>query len=142
MSSAEEGCFLTFTQGKNVISMAKVKSVEYQIMKAFYDILNVSSNNATNSHSLGLLLPEFMKQVKAMARNLTLPHPLTFYYDLFASAHQLIFSRVNAKNSNKDFRIMLNTDFPKFCGFVLEAHAEKHQDKKYVGKINFDSKLQ
>ena len=37
---------------------------------------------------------------------------------------------------------MLNTDFPKFCGFVLEAHAEKHQDKKYVGKIKFDSSAQ
>jgi hypothetical protein len=58
-------------------------------MKAFYDILNVSSNNATNSHSLGLLLPEFMKQVKTLAGDLgeSLPHPLTFYYDLFASAH-------------------------------------------------------
>jgi hypothetical protein len=32
-----------------------------------------------------------------------LPHPLTFYYDLFATAHGIVLSRgvsVNAKNAN------------------------------------------
>jgi hypothetical protein len=91
-------------------------------------ILNSALTAKANNHSLGILLPDFMQQVKDLVgdQGENLPHPLTFYYDLFASAHSLLFSRVNAKNTNKDFRAMLKADFPKFFGFVLDAHAEKH----------------
>lgn len=77
-----------------------------------------------------------------MAGNLSeaLPHPLTFYYDLFATAHQMIFSRVHVTQKVK-FSAMFNSDFNKFFAAVLEAHVEKHQDRKYAGKINLESQL-
>jgi len=122
--------------------MGKIKNIEFSILKSFYDILHHSYNNPKSDKSLGIILPEFMKQVKSMAGNLSeaLPHPLTFYYDLFATAHQMIFSRVHVTQKVK-FSAMFNSDFNKFFAAVLEAHVEKHQDRKYAGKINLESQL-
>jgi len=68
-----------------------------------------------------------MKRIKEkVCKNLSndelMPHPMAFYFNLFSSAHNLLFSAARgglSNNSNKFYRDLMENDFPKFCQFAL-----------------------
>ena len=90
-----------------------------------------------------------MKKMKAsVVKNLMdegqLPHPITYYFDLFNVAQSLLFSVTGRAANNKPpsfYKEQLETDFPKFFALVVKAHKEKHGDKKYSAEISLESAL-
>jgi hypothetical protein len=107
----------------------------------------INRNGKAAEVSLGVMLPAFMKNLKDnVCKNLSddeqMPHPMAFYFHIFQSAHHLVFSAARgglSNNSNKFYRDLLENDFPKFCCFALQLHAEKNENK-YTAQIEFASK--
>ena len=80
------------------------------------------------------LFSRFIRDLKAIWRNVDLqrlPHPETFYVDLFSTAYSLVAKR---SASNRDHnRNLLQENLVKFFTIVVDANEEKNQNKKYVG---------
>lgn len=85
---------------------------------------------------------KFIKDLRAISKSTDatdMPHPDSFYADLFSIAYQLI-----AKRSEQDqtmYRKLLANDTIKFFALTLKTNEEKHSKTKYVGQIDFDSQL-
>ena len=108
LSETEEGVVLTFirrngqdnAQGDSVISMCKVKSVEYQALKLLVDLLQGAIEAGNIERSQDSLFTQYVKDFKTFSRNIDEAlgsHPETFYIDLFSTAFTMI-----AKKSTKD----------------------------------------
>lgn len=135
LASSEEGAVLTFIrrnpegsqEADSVISMCKVKSVEYGALKLMVDLLQGAVEGGNLERSQDSLFTQFVKEFKTFSRNIdeTLDsHPETFYIDLFSTAFSMI-----AKKSSKDkemYQDLLYTDTVKFMVLVLKMNEEKN----------------
>ena len=106
--TSEEGAVLTFirrnpegnSEADSVISMCKVKSVEYQALKLMVDLLQGAVEAGNLERQQDSLFTSFVKEFKSFSRNIDESldsHPETFYIDLFSTAYTMI-----AKKSSKD----------------------------------------
>lgn len=108
LSASEEGAVLTFirrngegsTTPDAVISMCKVKSVEYQGLRLLVDLLSGAVETGTLETQQDKLFTQYVRELKTFARNIDAAfnsHPETFYIDLFSTAYTLL-----AKKAAKD----------------------------------------
>jgi len=149
LSASEEGAVLTFikrnAEGSNsgadcVISMCKVKSVEYQALRLLVDSLQNAVEDGNFERKQDALLSQFVKEFKVWSRNIDealKSHPETFFIDLFSTAFTML-----AKKSVKDkemYQDLLFSDTVKFIALVLKSNEEKNNGKRYVGQIDLES---
>lgn len=101
LHASEEGAVLTFILRRGegsatpdtVISMCKVKSVEYQALRLIVDVLQGAADNSLDELSKDKLFTQFVRDLKVFSRNIDEAfeqHPETFYIDLFSTAHTLL----------------------------------------------------
>jgi len=150
LSASEEGAVLTFikrsAEGSTssgadcVISMCKVKSVEYQALRLLVDSLQSAVEDGNLERKQDALLSQFVKEFKVWSRNIDEAlesHPETFFIDLFSTAFTML-----AKKSVKDkemYQDLLFSDTVKFIALVLKSNEEKNNGKRYVGQIDLES---
>ena len=124
----------------SVISMCKLKSVEYQALRLIVDLLQGAVDAGNLDRSQDSIFTQFVKEFKTFSRNISEgSHPETFYIDLFSTAFTLI-----AKKSIKDkemYQDLLFSDTVKFLALVLKTNEEKNSGKRYVGQIDLESQL-
>jgi len=146
--ASEEGAVLTFIRRNpegspspdSVISMCKVKSVEYQALKLLVDLLQGAVESENIERAQDGLFTQFVKEFKTFSRNIDEAldsHPETFYIDLFSTAFSMV-----AKKSKKDMEMyqeLLYNDTVKFIVLVLKTNEEKNSGKRYVGQIDLES---
>ena len=147
LSASEEGAVLTFirrseTSSDSVISMCKIKSVEYQTLRLMVDLLQNAVESGSLERSQDTIFTRFVKEFKAFSKNISTEmdsHPEIFYTDLFSTAFTML-----AKKSTKDkemYRDLLFSDTVKFLVLVLKTNEEKNSGKRYIGQIDLESQL-
>jgi hypothetical protein len=131
------------TVADSVISMCKVKSVEYQALRLLVDLLQSAIEEGTSLETKqDALLAQFKKDFKVWSRNIDEAlesHPESFFIDLFKTAYDLI-----AKKSEKDkemYQDLLFNDSVKFMAMALKANEETHNGTRYVGMIELKSQI-
>ncbi len=86
----------------------------------------------------------YTRQHRALIRSVAqekLPHPETFYSDVFATAHSLVSQRKSARDCEY-YRQALFHDLSKFFTLVLKVNEERHASAKYTGHIDFTSQFE
>lgn len=147
LSASEEGAVLTFikhseTAPDTIISMCKVKSVEYSALRLMVDLLQNAVEAGNLERSQDTIFTKFVKEFKNFSKNIVTEmdsHPEIFYTDLFSTAFTMV-----AKKSTKDkemYQDMLFSDTVKFIVLVLKTNEEKNSGKRYVGQIDLESQL-
>lgn len=150
LSVSEEGAVLTMiqrnaegsTNSDQVISMCKIKSVEYSSLRLLIDLLTSGVEQEKLVRSQDELFSRYAREFRVFSRNIDSelsPHPETFYIDLFSTAYTLL-----AKRSAKDremYQDLLFSNSVKFIVLVLAANEEKNSGKRYVGKIDLESSI-
>ena len=92
----EEGVVITFIEksqaGSRVISMAKIKSVEFMALKMTADLLVKAIDENEVDRNSENLTQRFIKTLKALSRHVQdkTPHPESFYVDIFTTANQMV----------------------------------------------------
>lgn len=147
LAGSEEGAVVYFVQKAEskthpdcVISVAKVKSVQYQSLKLIHSTLATALTDELET-KFDALFTKFIKDLRLLQRNgRNLPCTDTFYAELFSVAYSLV-----AKKSEVDmdmYRGLLQRDRIKFFALVLKSHEEKNAKAKGVGpSIDFESQL-
>jgi hypothetical protein len=105
LSQSEEGAVLTFIRRSEagpdtVISMCKVKSVEYQALRLMVDLLQGAVDSGNLERQQDAVFTRFVKEFKTFSKNIVTEmdsHPEFFYIDLFSTAFTMV-----AKKSAKD----------------------------------------
>lgn len=119
----------------SVISMCKVKSVEYQALKLLVHLLQaaVESNNIERQQDS--LFTQYVKEFKQFSKSIDQSlgsHPETFYIDLFSTAFTMIAKKSNKKDKEM-YQDLIYSDTVKFLVLVLNTNEEKNQGQRYVG---------
>ena len=103
--SSDEGAVLTFIRRESeaelaaqdyVISMCKVKSVEYQALRLLVETLKGAVDVGNLERSQDSLFTQYVKEFKTFSKSIDQSigsHPETFYIDLFSTAFSLIAKR-------------------------------------------------
>lgn len=128
------------THPESVISIAKVKSVQYLSLKLIHLTLTTALTNGFEM-KFDALFTKFIKDLRQLQRNSkNLPCTDTFYAEFFSIAYSLV-----AKRSEVDmemYQSLLKNDRIKFFALVLKNHEEKNAKVKGVGaSIDFESQL-
>ena len=150
MSASEESAVLTFirrgTQSSvrdepdQVISMCKIKSVEYSALRLLVDMLQAAVESDNLARSQDDLFSRYAREFRTFSRSIDPAlegHPETFYIDLFSTAFTML-----AKSSNKDremYQDLLFSNSVNFIAAVLATNEEKNSGKRYVGQIELAS---
>ena len=92
LSLQEEGSVITFVEksesGSRVISMAKIRSVEFSALKLTADMLVKAIDEGELDRNSENLTQGFIKRLKAISKHVQdkTPHPEAFYVDIFTTA--------------------------------------------------------
>jgi len=101
LCASEEGAVLTFirrqpessSQADSVISMCKVKSVEYQALRLLIDTVQGAVDAGNFEREQDTIFTQFVKDFKTFSRNIDESmgsHPETFFIDLFSTAFNMV----------------------------------------------------
>ena len=136
LSASEEGAVLTFirrnpedsTVPDSVISMCKVKSVEYQALKLLVQLLQGAVESDNIERQQDSLFTQYVKEFKQFSKSIDQSlgsHPETFYIDLFSTAFTMIAKKSNKKDKEM-YQDLIYSDTVKFLVLVLNTNEEKN----------------
>ena len=86
---------------QRVISLFKIKTIEYQLIRLMQKVLGLAIEKKEVETQLEKVFQSYMREHRALVKTVTmenLPHPEAFYADIFSNAYNLLNSR-----KTKDF---------------------------------------
>lgn len=139
ISKTYEGIVLQLIDhSKNqVVELQKVKSIEYLMFSSMHSILMSAIERGEIDTHFDKTIMTYGREHRAIAKD-QLPHPESFYSEVFNQAIALLSQRKNSSNY-LELRSMLFDDRVKFFTEVISAHAEKRYGKQYTGVVDFSN---
>lgn len=130
-------------QTRTVVQLCKVKSVEYQLLRLLQSVLSSACERNDVENGFERIFQSYTKQHRALVKNVKaedLPHPESYYSDLFSTAFALINSRKT--RDWQEYRRHLLQNPPKFLTLVMKENETRNAGtNKYHATIDLESHM-
>ena len=123
-----------------------MKSIEYRIFKMMLDSLLGAIENGEIDNQNDKVVQSYIKAQRYLGNflppNLQLPHPESFYIELFSIANALISKKKSPRDYERN-RSTLYSNQTKFLELVIKEREEKPTESKpnYAGRVDFESSI-